>query len=88
MILSYLLAIVQLTRQVDNGWFSPVFTIFLMAFINIGPVYIRGWVGGAQGWGGWWQKLNQRRNKTQRVEFRVATMCTCTHKGPIFHYKA
>ena len=55
---------------------------------NIGPVYIRGWAGGAQGWGGWWQKLNQRRNKTQRVEFRVAMTCTCTHKGPIFHYKA
>ena len=86
--LSYLLAIVQLTRQVDNGWFSPVFTIFLMEFINIGPVYIRGWAGGARGWGGWWQKLNQRRNKTQRVEFRVAMTCTCTHKGPIFHYKA
>ena len=24
-----------------------------MEFINIGPVYIGGWVGGAQGWGGW-----------------------------------
>ena len=24
-----------------------------MEFINIGPVYIRGWVGGARGWGGW-----------------------------------
>ena len=46
-----------------------------MEFINIGPVYnIRawGWVGGAQGWGGWWQKLKQRRKKTQIVEFRVA----------------
>ena len=30
----------------------------------------------------------QRRNKTQRVGFRVATTCTCTHKEPIFHYKA
>ena len=27
-ILSYLLAIVQLTRQVDNAWFSPVFYDF------------------------------------------------------------
>ena len=68
--------------------FRQFFTIFLMEFINIGPVYIRGWAGGARGWGGWWQKLNQRRNKTQRVEFRVAMTCTCTHKGPIFHYKA
>ena len=60
--------------------FRQFFTIFLMEFINIGPVYIRGWVGGARKWGGWWQKLNQRRNKTQTVEFRVAMMCTCTHK--------
>ena len=59
-----------------------------MEFINIGPVYIRRWVGGVRGWGRWWQKLNQRRNKTQIVEFRVAMMCRCTDKGPIFHYKA
>ena len=94
--------------------FRQFLTIFLLEFINIGPVYIRGWAAGARGWGGWWQKLNlvsrgqtsflaqgakkevwpretklnQRRNKTQRVEFRVAMTCTCTHKGPIFHYKA
>ena len=47
-----------------------------------------GWAGGVQGWGGWWQKLRQRRNKTQIVEFRVVVTCTCTHKGPTFHYKA
>ena len=52
--------------------FRQFLTIFLLEFINIGPVYIRGWAGGAWGWGGWWQKLNKRRNKTQRVEFRVA----------------
>ena len=28
------------------------------------------------GWGGWWQKLKQRRNKTQIMEFRVAIMYT------------
>ena len=50
--------------------FRQFFTIFLMEFINIGPVYIRGWAGGARRWGGWWQKLNQRRNKTQKAEFR------------------
>ena len=33
-----------------------------MEFIDIGLVYIRGWVGGARGWDGWWQKLNQRGN--------------------------
>ena len=68
--------------------FRQFFKIFLMEFINIGPVYSRGWAGGAWEWGGWWQKLNQRRKKTQIVEFRVAMTCTCTHKGPIFHYKA
>ena len=63
--------------------FRQFFMIFLMEFINIGPVYIRGWAGGAWGWSGWWQKLNQRRKKTQIVEFRVAMTCICTHKGPI-----
>ena len=29
--------------------FRRFFTIFLMEFINIGPVYIRGWAGGARG---------------------------------------
>ena len=29
--------------------FCQFLTIFLMEFINIGPVCIRGWVGGAQG---------------------------------------
>ena len=47
--LSYLLAIVQLTRQVGNGWFSPVFLRFLIEFINIEPVYIRWCAGGARG---------------------------------------
>ena len=68
--------------------FRQFLTIFLMEFINIGPVYIRVWAGGARGWGEWWQKLNQRSKMTQIVEFRVAMTCTSTHKGPIFHYKA
>ena len=29
--------------------FRQFFMIFLLEFINIGPVYIRGWVGGARG---------------------------------------
>ena len=41
-----------------------------------------GWMGGARGLGGWWHKLKQRRKRLQMVEFRVAMMCTCTHKGP------
>ena len=81
---SHLLVFVQLTWQVGNGWFLAVFMIFFMEFINIGPVYIRGWVGWVVA------KLNQRRKKTQLVEFRVAMSMTCTytHKRPIFHYKA
>ena len=47
-ILSYLLAFVQLTWHVDNGWFLPVLKIFFMEFINIGPAYMRRWAGG--GW--------------------------------------
>ena len=41
-----ILAFVQLTWQVDNGWFLPVFDDFLTEFIYIGPAYKRGWVGG------------------------------------------
>ena len=41
-ILSYLLAFVQLTWHVDDGWFLPVFDDFFMDFINIGPAWIRG----------------------------------------------
>ena len=32
--------------------FRQFLTIFLMEFINIGPVYIRGWAGWARGWAG------------------------------------
>ena len=60
--------------------------ICFMEIITIMPMYIRGWVQGAQGWGGCWQKLKQRNNMTQIVEFRVAMTSTCTYKGPIFHY--
>ena len=48
-ILNYLLAFVQLTWQVDNGWFFPAIDDFFMEFINIGPAYIKEWVGEAQG---------------------------------------
>ena len=41
-------------------------------------------LGSGWGWGGWWQKLKQWRKKTQIAEFRVAMMCTYTHKGPIY----
>ena len=48
-ILSYLLAFAQLTWQVDNDWVLPIFDDFFMEFVNIGPAYMRGWVGGAWG---------------------------------------
>ena len=53
-----------------------------MEFITIRPAYIRRCVGGTQGWGGWWQRLTSLRKQDDTiVEFRVAMMCTCTHKG-------
>ena len=46
-----------------------------MEIINIGPAYIREWVGGVCGWGGWWQKLKQRSKMTQTVQpLRVTTI--------------
>ena len=64
------LAIVQLTRQVDNGWFSPVFYNFLMEFINIGPVYIRGGQEGRRGGVGCGKSLikEERRHKYCSLE--------------------
>ena len=45
--------------------FRQFFTIFLMEFINIGPVYIRGWAGGARSGVGGGKSLNkeERRHK-------------------------
>ena len=48
--LSYLIAFVQLTWQVG---FSSVFDDFFMNFIIIGPAYIRAWVGGERFRLGW-----------------------------------
>ena len=45
-VLSCLLTFVQLTWEVDNGWFLLVFDDFFMEFIDIKPAYIRGWSGG------------------------------------------
>ena len=60
-----------------------------MKFINFGPAYIYKGVGErGLGWGGWWQKLKQGSKMTQIVECKVAVTCTCTHKGPVFQYKA
>ena len=33
-------------------------------------------------------KAKTKKQTTQMVEFRVAVTSTCTHKEPIFHYKA
>ena len=39
-----------------------------MEFINFGPVYIRGWVGGAQGWMGGGKSLNKEEDTNSRVQ--------------------
>ena len=39
-IVSYLIAFVKLTWQVDNGWFSQVIDNFFMEFTNIEAVYV------------------------------------------------
>ena len=59
-----------------------------MEFINIGPVYIRGWAVGARGGVGGGKSLIEEERRHKIGEFRVAMTCTCIHKGPIFHYKA
>ena len=41
--------------------FHQFLMIVFMEFINIGPGYIRGWVGGMRGW---WQKLKQEQYDT------------------------
>ena len=84
--LSYLLAFVQLTWQVDNGWFSPVFMIFSWNSLILGQ-YILGDGRKGRGGGVGGGKSLIKEEMTQIVEFRVAMTCTCTYKGPIFHYK-
>ena len=78
--LSYLLAFVQLTWQVDNGWFCQFMMIFLIEFY-IGLMYVRGCETEVWGWSWWCQKLKQRSKMTQTVEIRVAIMCTYFQKG-------
>ena len=63
---SYLLAFVQLTWQVG---FSPVLDDFFMEFINIGPMYINGWVGGVWGWDGQeWHRDGVGGGKSRPIE--------------------
>ena len=37
---------------------------------------------------GWVVAKGKIKKQDDTIEFRVAMMSTCTHKGPIFHYKA
>ena len=53
-----------------------------MEFINIGPVYIRWWVGGVA------KAIKTKKQDDTLVEFRVAMMSTCTQKKLIFYYEA
>ena len=50
-----------------------------MVFINIGPVYVRGWAGGMQGWGWVVAKAKTKKQDDTSVEFRVAMTFTYTH---------
>ena len=55
-----------------------------MEFTNIGPVYIwGGWEGMGVGWVV--AKLKTKKQDDTLVDFRVAMISTCTHKGPMFH---
>ena len=81
--LSFLLAFVQLTWKVNNGWFLLVFDDLFMEFINIaiGPTYIATGVGrrGA-GWGGWWQRPKQRCKMTQKLSLEwLWSVYTCIY---------
>ena len=60
--------------------FRQFFTIFLMEFINIGPVYIRGWVGGAGGGVGGGKSLlyNQVLNKI-KIVVRILSRKGCKY---------
>ena len=51
-----------------------------MNTIVLRMIWRRGGVGGGK-------SLNKEERR-HRVEFRAAVTCTCTHKSPIFHYKA
>ena len=63
--------------------------IFFMKFINIGPVYITGWVGEVRGGVGWMlAKAKTKKQDDTLVELRVVMTSACTHKRPIFYYKA
>ena len=61
--------------------------VFFMEFITTGLAYISGV---RKGYGAGWvvTKVKTNKKRTQIVEFRMAMMYTCTHKGPIFRYKA
>ena len=61
--------------------------IFFMNSLILGQCILGG---GREGHGGGvgGGKSLIKKERRQIVEFRVAMTCTCTHKGPIFHYKA
>ena len=71
----------------DFHQFLMIFSRNLLVLGGSGSIY-KGIGRRGVGWGRWWQRLKQRSKMTQIVEFRVAMTSTCTHKGPIFYYKA
>ena len=83
--ISYLLATVQLTWQVDNGQFlmiifHKIHQYWACVYEGLGRRSMGvGWVVG---------KAKAKKQDDTIVQFRVAMMFTCNHKEQIFHYKA
>ena len=67
--------------------FWQFFMIFSWNSLILGQYILGGGREGRRGGVGGGKSLIKEEKKTQIVEFRVAMMCTCTHKGSIFHYK-
>ena len=67
--------------------FGSFLQIFSRNSLILGQCILGGGQEGCGGGVGGGKSLN-KEDKTQIVEFRVAMTCTCTHKVPIFHYKA
>ena len=87
-ILIYQLIFVQLTWQIDNGWFSPVFDDLFQGMHQYWANMYMG-LGRKDTGVGHMMAINswKKSQVTQMAEFRVAMMSTCTHSGSIL-YKA
>ena len=67
--------------------FCQFFVIFSWNLLVLGQCILGGKREGHGGGVGGGKSLIKEERR-QMVEFTVAMTCTCTHKGPVFHYKA